>query len=352
MGPNDFGIEQITAEDRTYSGSYFRAVQDAIFANPYQSVWGREGEPPLPHHQAKISDLLRGILTFGKRYLFGQASERTVDSHADLRWGPDKKGFRRIIHPNGVCLTGLWEITEETKYSGYFKAGSRGLAVGRYSTCCTPIHRGDLRALALVGKLFPTTDPNHAAPLHTASFIAMEDIAGNYTRYINDAKLCNAPDTTLWRRPILALVGILFVLIDKRASLRQVYQIAELGKRAEEPTQAPEFMRLLVVSDQPRVDGENLDFRDEVMAQIFERGVATPKRTLTFHIEVTDEGTTHIGLGSLRRRFKNWRRIGKLTFDNAVASYNGDFVLHFNHPGWRKDRNNPLTAHRAVISRP
>ncbi|MGH6823086.1 MAG: hypothetical protein ACREC4_06280 [Methylocella sp.] len=52
--------------------------------------------------------MLRGILPFGKHYYFGQASKRIVDSHADLRWGPD-------IHANGACLTGLWQITEESR---------------------------------------------------------------------------------------------------------------------------------------------------------------------------------------------------------------------------------------------
>jgi len=33
-------------------------------------------------------------------------------------------------------------------------------------------------------------------------------------------------------------------------------------------------------------------------------------------------------------------------FDDAVASYNGDCVIHFNHPTWRDDRNDPLTATR------
>jgi hypothetical protein len=350
MQSDQFGIQQVTEEDRAYNGSRFSEVREAIFANPYQVVWGREGEPPLPHYEAKLADLLRGIVPFGKHYYFGQASERIVDSHADLRWGPDRKGFRRIIHPNGVCLTGLWEITEKTEYSGYFSEGSRGLLIGRYSTCCTEVHRGELRALALVGKLFPTTDPNHSEPLRTASFITMEDIAGEHTGYINDAELRSAPDTTLWRRPSLALVGAVFVLIDKRATLRQVYPIAELGKPLDEPTRAPEFMRLLVAPDQPRIEGENLDLRDEVLGQIFDKGDPVPKRTLIFQIEVTDEGTTRIGLGSLKRTFRNWRRIGKLTFDNAVASYNGDFVIHFNHPGWRYDRNNPATANRAAIS--
>src|ERR1700730_11985315 len=39
----------------------------------------------------------------------------------DLRWGANGKGFRRIIHANGICLTGMWEIFEPTPYSGYFR---------------------------------------------------------------------------------------------------------------------------------------------------------------------------------------------------------------------------------------
>jgi hypothetical protein len=349
MSPEDFGIEGITAEDRAYVGSRFSDVRDAIFANPYQRVWGQEGALPLPHYKVKQSNLLRGILPFAQHYLFGQASARTVDSHTDLRWGPDRQGFRRIIHPNGICLTGLWEITEETDYSGYFRKESRGLVIGRYSCGATEIRRGELRAQALVGKLFPTVDPNHLEPLRPASFITMQDIAGEHTRYINDAELRSAPDITVWRRPILAFVAVVFVLIDRRGSLRQVYEIAELGKSASEPTRAPAFMRLVVASNQPRIEGENLDIRDEVMAQIFDKGDPLPKRKLTFHIEVTDGGTTRIGF-ALRRTFKNWRRIGKLTFDNAVASYNGDFVIHFHHPGWRDDQNNPATANRAALT--
>jgi hypothetical protein len=42
------------------------------------------------------------------------------------------------------------------------------------------------------------------------------------------------------------------------------------------------FMRLLVAPDQPRIEGEALDFRDEIMAQLFYKGDPTPKRTLTF----------------------------------------------------------------------
>jgi hypothetical protein len=33
-----------------------------------------------------------------------------------------------------------------------------------------------------------------------------------------------------------------------------------------------------------------------------------------------------------------------MTFTAAGASFNGDRVVHFNHPPWRNDRNDPRTA--------
>jgi hypothetical protein len=70
MESGHFGIEQVTEEDRAYNGSRFSEVREAIFANPYQEVWGREGAPPLPCYETKLLNVLRGILPFGQPYLF------------------------------------------------------------------------------------------------------------------------------------------------------------------------------------------------------------------------------------------------------------------------------------------
>jgi hypothetical protein len=346
MSPEQQDPQEFSTDDRTYAGSRFSDVVAALFDNPYQRVWGAAGQPPLPVYEVTLANVAGGIVP----EQFRKASERAVDSGADLRWGPDRKGFRRLLHPNGVCLMGTWKITGETGYSGYFSKGSTALVIGRYSTCCTETRRGDTRSLALIGKLFPTTDPNHREPLRTANFVTQEDLGGNDTEYINDAELRNAPDTTLARRgagaPVLLLTGAVFNKVDQQPSIRQLYAVAELGKPAGTPTRAPEFMRLLVAAEQPRIAGADLDFRDEIMAQIFDRGVPVPKRTLTFTIDVTDQGETSGPAAHERRTFKNWRRIGTIVFNNAVISYNGDFVIHFNHPTWREDRNDPATATR------
>ncbi|HEU0157036.1 MAG TPA: hypothetical protein VFQ82_13265 [Stellaceae bacterium] len=344
------GAEEVTAEDRAYRGSRFADVRAAVFANSYQRVWGAAGEPALPVYSVTLGGVLRGAFPAGRPYLFRQAVARAVDAHSDLRWGEDRRGFRRIIHPNGVCLFGVWEITEPTKYSGYFRQGSRAVLVGRYSTCCRETRRGRARSLSLVGKLFPTTDPDHAEPLRTASFFTQQDIGGDRTGYINDVELRNAPNTSIWRRglgaPVLAVEGLVFGQVDKQPTIRQLYQVAELSKPEAEPTLAPAFMRLLLEPGLPRIEGEDLDFRDEIMAQIYDHGDPAPKRRLVFTIDVTDDGTTHGPNFFQRRTFANWTRIGRLVFDEAAISYNGDFVLHFNHPTWRDDRNDPATATR------
>src|SRR5262245_55610362 len=200
MADVEIGSERFTDEDRLYAGSRFRDVVDALFANPYQKVWGREGEPSLPDREVTIRSIFGGLLSLGRPPRFERATERAVDSGADLRWGPDGKGFTRFIHPTGICLTGRWRITEATPYSGYFARGSEALVVARYTHGASGNRRGQIRSLAIVGKLFPTTDPDHATPLRTANFITQEDIGGARTYSINDAELRNAPDVTVFRR--------------------------------------------------------------------------------------------------------------------------------------------------------
>jgi hypothetical protein len=186
--------------------------------------------------------------------------------------------------------------------------------------------------------------------LRTANFITQQDIGGERTASINDAVLRNAPNVTVFRRgpagTILVKVASVFRRVDFEPTVRQLYQVAELGKAAGQPTCAPAFMQLLVAPGHPVIPGDDLDYRDEIMAQIFDAGDPVPRRTLTFTINVTDEGETHGTPFRVRRTFTNWRQIGQLVFDNAVASYNGDAVVHFTHPTWRRDRNDPATGTR------
>lgn len=346
--PEYSGPQGVTQAEHRYEGSTFSEVRRAIFANPYYVTWGAAGEPPLPVYDVTLRRALAGVLPRGNRWGFQQAANRTIDSRADLRWGHEGRGFRRILHPNGVCLTGTWEIAAaDTGYTGYFQAGSRALVVARYSVCCEETRRGRNRSLSMVGKLFPATDPHHADRLRTANFITQEDLGGSRTFDIGEPELRNAPDTTPWRRgiglPVFLLTGLVLLRADKEPTIRQLYEIAELGQPEGVRTSAPEFMRLMTAPSPTEV--QDLDFRDEVLGRIYDRGNPRPQRTLRFDIQVSDEGSTK-GTLVQRRTITGWKSIGQLVFREAVASYNGDFVLHFHHPVWRNDRNDPATVAR------
>jgi hypothetical protein len=348
------GVQGFTADDsRVVAGSRFSAVRNAIFANPYQKVWGAQGNASFERFPVTFMPLIKGMLPGGGKWHFLAAAKRVLASDSDLRWGPDGKGFRRLLHANGICMTGVWEVTEETPYTGYFRKGSRGLMIVRYSTCCTETRRGHTRSLSMIGRIYPTTDPDHPEPLPTASFITQEDIGGEDTPSINAAKLRNAPNTTATRRgsgmSILLLTGLVLNIAEKKPTIRQVYPIAELGKPPGEPTRAPEFMQITVAPGQPVIPGGDLDFRDEIMAHLYDPGDPAPKRKLVFDVETSDTGTTH-GLPIKERRdITNWKKIGTMTFDAAVASFNGDHVFHVNHPAWREDRNAPRTVVKSKV---
>jgi hypothetical protein len=337
--------EGLGNDDLQFTGSRFGDVRDAIFANPYPK--------PFTQFPVTLSSVLHGFLPFGKPWNLLNAARRTVASQLDLRWGADGKGFQRLLHPNAACLTGIWEITANTPYTGYFSKGSRGLIVGRYSTCCKETRGGFTRSLALVGRIYPTTDRNHPDKLPTACFITQQDIGGELTKNINEAVLRNAPNVTASQRGLGGLgvflaTGMALGLADKQNSIRQLYEIAELGKPAGDRTSAPEFMQLTVAPEQPVMPGENNDFRDEILWQ-FGPGNTSQQGKLTFRIETSDTGATHGLPVKQRRDITNWRSIGTITFDAAVASFNGDHVIHFNHPPWRFDRNDPSTAFRKGV---
>ncbi|MDB6119845.1 MAG: hypothetical protein JWO08_3626 [Verrucomicrobiaceae bacterium] len=156
----------------------------------------------------------------------------------------------------------------------------------------------------------------------------------------------NAPNITLSKRfPDLAsvfLLAITFSRADKKNSIRQVYEIAELSKAANEATRCPQFMRLRVTSPPVGNSEETADFRDEILAHLHRTD--DQPREIKFVIEVADEGEVKgFPDKKLEVSGKGWQELGTLTFTEAVASHNGDFVIHFPHSKWRNDVNDPAT---------
>ncbi len=350
------GEQGMTDEDRAYRGSRYADVREALYANPYRGGSSGEEPGPFPMFKSTIRNAWSGFLPGGHHDLLKLASARAVDSRADLRWGKDGKGFRRILAPNGICMLGHWEITEDNPYTGYFRNGSKGLAIGRYSSDGAETMRGQRRSLSLAVKIYPTMDPHHPQPLIPAALISQEDLGGMRTAYINDAELTNEPSVTAFRRGIYILIliraGMNFVRLDKVPDVRQLHEIAELGKSPGEPTHCPRFILLKMTPGQVRIEGERLDFRQEIYSHIFRKpGDPRPSGSIVFDISVSDTGKRG-GIPLFQKvTVSNWRRIGKLTFNEAIASYNADHVIQFHHPGWRDQVNDPSTAIRANETR-
>ena len=93
MDPEYFGTEQVTEEDRAYRGSRFSEVRDALFANPYQKVWGGRGEPPLPSLRCEVAGVLRGVLPFGSAVFFSAGGRESRRFASRFALGRRPQGF-------------------------------------------------------------------------------------------------------------------------------------------------------------------------------------------------------------------------------------------------------------------
>lgn len=339
------------ARQASYSEIH-RALFDPAASRQYYGVWGRSGERQLPKYKTTLGGLLSGALSPRGHGVFAMlsAARRTLSTKGDLRWGVDHNGFRRLVHPMGVCLAGWWKIDDDapTGFTGYFAPGSEGRVIARYSLGGNHPKGGRNRSLGLVGKIFPALD-SKVGITPRAHFITQEDLGGAYTESIADAVLTNSPPVSLARRGT-GLLGFLAVIralqiSDQEPAERQLYEVAELEKPLGQRTSCPKFMRLTMAPGARRK--ARVDFRDELLGMMYDPGDATKKRDLVFVIEVSDTGR--------RTAFQSlvgqapWRRVGTLTFSEAAASYNGDFVVHFHHPPWRNDRNDPTSVARIEL---
>ena len=127
-----------------------------------------------------------------------------------------------------------------------------------------------------------------------------------------------------------------FIKVDTHKTQRQLYEVAEADADPTKPVKCPRFMRLSLKAESRVSDNLTDDFRGDVLSQFYERDGSRRKNDLKFGIEVSDSGKMH-GLINRSLAKTNWREIGVIEFDEAVASHNGDFVIHFHHPKWRTE---------------
>jgi hypothetical protein len=293
-------------------------VPDA--GSSFSDVWAQVASDPykrLPHE----------VVTLGSFYGFLQnkvleSARRTLSNHSDLL-----PRFQKLLHPNGICLAGTWNITADTHYTGLFKKDSHAFIIARASTALTNTTRGDYRAFGFAGKLFPTTDPHGV--VETANFFTVEDLGGTLRDHFLDALNTNdiiniTPTSSLFFNSavgvavVQALTTADHTLDLGQVLIRQLYPVAEAGEADPSQANAPQWITITGASDVPRVDAA--DFRDELRLANYPAG-------LRFEIWVADQGT--------RRGAKSWEKIGYIEVVADALTDSCDHRLHFSHPTFR-----------------
>jgi len=280
----------------------------------FQELWAKVASSPL-------ETLPQNRVSFGSLY---NSSENIVlnDAQRTIRDTSDiLEPFDKLAHPNGICLNGIWSIDKENIYSGYFKKGSKGLVIARASTALSNTKAGASRAFGFAGKIFPTTDPT-LKPSVRANFFLIEDLGGTDAKHFADVALSNEPSITPTLEVATNLLYVLkitraFALADKNPTIRQLYEISELGEAKNQKIITPKWMKI-EVQGAKRYD--KIDFRDELKE-------ATDNRLL-FNIFVANKSVGES---------KNWQEIGIMSFEKSVVSKTCDHQLHFHHPKWRDE---------------
>jgi hypothetical protein len=242
---------------------------------------------------------------------------RTLNEDADLL-----EPFEKLAHPNGICFKGVWKIDTQNPYGGYFKKGSEALIIARASTAMSNTQRGSTRAFGFAGKLFPTMNPNVVNSEPSANFFLIEDLGGTDAEHFMDVSLTNEPSVSITLEALSNVaygikVANAFGEADKNPSIRQLYEISNLGESKSAKIITPKWLKI-EAADKKRVDAE--DFREELR-------IESPE-LLVFNISVASR---------VENKQKEWLKVGSITFDASVTSASCDRRLHFHHPKWRDD---------------
>jgi hypothetical protein len=254
-----------------------------------------------------------------------QAASRTLSNKNDVL-----PTFKKLLHANGVCLKGTWNITEPNPFSGYFREGTQGLIIARASAALSEVKSGQKRSLGLAGKIYPTNDESDTALLKTANFFVIDSLAGTYNPHFRDAAMTNdisdlnigadnAPNLLVAAAAGRALSAAESAAGGKDAFVRQLYPISELSEQEGAEVITPKWIQI-----QGRPGPRTLisDFRDEL-------NVENNNGSLIFDISVSSDGE--------KGKPKPFQKIGYIEFTESVASEGCDQRLHFTHPKWRED---------------
>jgi hypothetical protein len=266
-----------------YRGTSFAELRRVIWCDPYSKLPYQLGLGPL------------------KFVTFFNHSSRNLSDRRDLL-----PYFDKLIHANGICLTGTWEITEDSPYTGYFAKGKKGLLLVRASVAGLTVSAGTRRALGFGGKLFPTMEPEEQQ--YPANFVVVSHLSGIRSKHITTIDMTNMP--TRGFDPLANFVSrVVFRLLDTRPDWRQLHPISTLGLSPGDRVCTPDLMLMRLSANMPKIAAK--DFRDELRVRNY------PAGRLVYDILVRNFGEA------------SWNRLGTMSFTEDVVSESGDKRLHF-----------------------
>ena len=283
-----------------YRGSTFREVRDQVFSDPYKT---------LPFHTITL-----GTLYGGMNNLLLLACRRALTEEHDI-----VDHFQRLVHPVGISLTGKWQMTEDSPYSGLFTKGTEALLLARCSVLLYKTLRGQFRGFAFAGKIFPTLDPDER--VKTVDFFTIDVLAGTKANHFTDVELSNDPPLG-FNSDVLKLFWVVtatfvaFIRANWNPVMRPLYPLSEWGVTHAAAVTTPKWMMLKAWGGCGQ--SEAPDFRDELRVENYRDG------KLMFDVFTADK--------KLATGARDYKRIGGVTLDASVTSDSCDHRLKFRHP--------------------
>jgi hypothetical protein len=336
--PQERKIEEIAQQIKDAHTPDYGAFQNLDMKFTYEQFWkiatlGSDkpeySGTDLVVHTTNLESMYNGTLKHD--------AERNLTTRTDV----SNADFRRVLHPNGICLKGVWKMDDYAAptYTGYFQPLTQAGVVARASThgANALVNTEHYNSFGFVGKIFLNQE------VESADFITQTDLGGVEAKSFFQSDTMNAPPVSPLKReqsPLdgeitkLLVTGAAFREVDSNTSNRQVYTIAELGK-GDEATRAPQFMKFAFSKMGVTAPAGPMDFRKEVMGHI----------PFTVEVQVSEASGkwNPVNGRKLDVNSASWRRIGEVTFTEATISHACDFRIQFHHAPWRKDLNKPGT---------
>jgi hypothetical protein len=267
-------------------------------------------------------------------------ANQTLNDRADYY----EDGFTKMVHANGICLKGSWNMTHANPYSGYFEKGKSSPMIARASVALFDTNKDQYRGFGLAGKIYPASDETIAGPriVKTANFFTVHDLGGERNVLFNEVSFTNQPPAT-FHLTLLRYLSYAWNVIKSfrnadanngnatpNPGVRQLFEISELGLSEDQALTAitPRCLRIKTRFGQ---SNDKSDFRDELNLADYPKG----KLIMDVYAQSPESDTE---CGALLDAQWIGKKVGYIEFTESVASASCDTQLHFHHPKWKEIR--------------